>query len=272
MQNHNSRHHIITMLCAHVDQQHPVELHDFPIDLIRFQLLPFFSTRTCVQLTKSSQLLFHKFRHKIRRRVHVTTEHFIQQTRPESKCICVSPSVKTRSTRDLNCLIQHISSQSINKACSLLNLFNAFNEPLGNIVFPASLHSLKFGWWFNHSILGVTLPSTLHTLHFGYCFDRSMIGITFPASLHTLTFGGCFDQTLHGVMLPPHLHTLTFGWHFNQSFSCINIPATLHLLTFGRLFNQSLLGIPFPSDMKIRKEGTLLADDLLPPGIHIVYI
>ncbi|CAN0298903.1 unnamed protein product [Ectocarpus fasciculatus] len=70
---------------------------------------------------------------------------------------------------------------------------DTWNRPIHNVVWPASLQQLSFGWSFNQPILGVMWPASLQHLSFGDAFNQPIVGVTWPASLQQLWLGADFD-------------------------------------------------------------------------------
>ncbi len=206
---------------------------DLPLDIVRYQLCPFLTSASALELTQASPLLFHALRRSFHRKAPVTTDDFIQQNDSQSKLVGLCSSVSVENVKDLTRLLQHIHHpSSSNKLLntSLLRMRLDLDEPLciNNIVFPTTLRYLTFGCMLQQPIAGIVLPQNLHTLVFGWIFDQSLSGITLPASLHTLKFGSQFNQSLSETTLPANLHTLKFGSQFNRSLSETTLPANLH--------------------------------------------
>lgn len=51
---------------------------------------------------------------------------------------------------------------------------HASNKPIVEVVWPASLQQVSFGYHFNHSIVRVVRPAALQELHFGNNFNSGL--------------------------------------------------------------------------------------------------
>ncbi len=288
---------VMSILSNLLDSNFHMKLHDLPIDIVRYQLLPFLKCASAVNLTKSSQFHFHTLRHKFHRpqQTHFLIDSFIEQSLPMSKRIGLCSSVSIQSKSALIQLVKYFTDPrfikvhpvwslefNINKSLGTLALFSSlhtltfgdnFDKSMYGVKLPANLHTLSFGSKFNQSLSGITLPNNLHALIFGWDFNQSLCGITFPLTLLTLTFGGCFNKALSGVSLPANLHTLTFGWCFNQDWYDVSLPASLHTLSFSYHFNKDLTGITLPSSLRILILGYAFKKSLVgipfPPQLKI---
>ncbi len=165
-------------------------------------------------------------------------------------CSVVNVNTKTELDRLLAVMMscEHGNGTNLQHCPSHMRI--SFNEPICGLVFPASLHTLSFGFYFNHTLANVTLPTHLHTLTFGLNFNQSFAGVTLPPTLHMLKFGDRFNRS-SGLTLPASLHTLAFGACFNQPLDAIVFPSSLQALYYS--FNQSLVGIALPRDLSIHR-------------------
>ncbi len=236
-----------------------MKLHDLPIDIVRYHLLPFLNCTSAVKLTQTSQSLFHTLRYKIHRtQPLIYIERFVDQSLSTSNTISVCSSVRITNKGDLSVLVQHCADESVIKVQPLLRLELTMREPMYTevIELPSSLHTFTFESECNQSISHITLPLDLHTLTFGFCFNRSIYDVKLPAKLHTLQFGGLFDKPVGDVAFPPKLQNLTFGDGFNQTLVGITLPFRLQTLEFGFMFNQPLAGTILPSRLRTLRFGS----------------
>ncbi len=180
-------------------------MRNLPVDLVRYHLISFLNPRCAVKLTQASRALFKRLRHKFHQTTVVSSVCFIEQSHSQSRQIGVCSSVIVKSKYDLRVLLQHIADVEIRKVSSMLHLQIEFCAPMGDIVLPIGLHTLKFWPFFNQSISGLILPASLHTLTFGWNFQHSISGITLPINLRFLTFDYLFNQSLIDVEFPPNL-------------------------------------------------------------------
>ncbi len=270
-----------------------INMQHLPTHLVQYQLLTFCTTKTAAKLTQASLQLFTTLKHKIRRTEYVSTERYIQQSQAQSQAtqIGIFSSVRVTTLHQLISLITHVAARKSHYPLLYLEI-DFDDEPLGNIVFPQTLHTLTFGFRFNQSLDQITLPETLHRLTFGvwfnqalvklpqnlrilelgHTFNQSLDQVTLPSNLHTLTFGFRFNQSLNQATLPPKLQTLTFRRRFNQSLDQVTLPPTLHTLTFGDDFNQSLDQVTLPPNLHTLTLGNCFNRSLdqliLPPTLH----
>ncbi len=269
-----------------------------PNDIVRYQLLPFFSTETAVKLTRASQSLFHMLRCRIHRTQFVTTDRFFRQHdggSGQSSQIGFCSSVIVCNNRELCLLFKYITdevnnanpnNQAVqanqthqyvrNLCCMHVKILAC--EPLVPVVWPETIHKVTFGCYFNQSLATTKFPGNLHTLAFSCMsdFNQSLADTTLPANLQTLTFGWDFNQNLTDVKLPSSLHTLTFGKCFNNSLVGIVLPEALQILTFGCNFNQSLANVKFPSGLHAMTFSDNFNQSLtgfqLPSGLQILTV
>lgn len=93
----------------------------------------------------------------------------------------------------------------------------ASNQPIENVMWPASLVQLEFGMHFDQPIENVTWPSSLRQLTFGHSFNRGIEAVAWPSSLEQLAFGTFFNQPLGGIQWPPSLRRFRLTERFRQS-------------------------------------------------------
>ncbi|CAN0352010.1 unnamed protein product [Ectocarpus fasciculatus] len=82
----------------------------------------------------------------------------------------------------------------------LTNLYFDSDMPVANVVWPASLQQLTFGWGFNQPIVNVVWPASLQQLSFRREFNQPIVNVVWPASLQKLSFGGRFNQPIAEVV------------------------------------------------------------------------
>ncbi len=250
-------------------------MNGLPLDLVRYQLLFFLTPKSATSLAHTSFELFHTLRHKIHHTEHnCSTDHFIRQSDAQANHIGLYSSVIVYNRIKLDALLQHIDDENMTKLLPLMCLTIACDEELNNVVLPASLLTLKFGYFFDQPLVGVTLPTGLRTLCFGDQFNQSLAGITLPTTLQSLTFGCLFDQPVTGITLPSNLQTLIFGQYFDQSLTGFKLPTSLQHLIFKRRFNQSLDNVSLPSSLRQLTFGHYfnqsLAGITLPPNLRTI--
>lgn len=107
-----------------------------------------------------------------------------------------------------------------------------FDQPIGNVAWPASLRKLTFGLFFNRPIHTASWPPSMKEMELGYCFDRPIEKVRWPSSLERLAFGRAFNQPI-GIKWPASLQELTIGGLFDQSIAGVEWPASLQKLTIG---------------------------------------
>ncbi|CAN0299264.1 unnamed protein product [Ectocarpus sp. 8 AP-2014] len=91
-----------------------------------------------------------------------------------------------------------------------------FNQPVGLVKWPASLHELVFGREFDQRIEHVLWPDSLQALTFGYEFNQPIDRVQWPESLQRLGFMERFNQRIEDVSWPDLLQTFEFGTDFDQ--------------------------------------------------------
>ena len=134
-----------------------------------------------------------------------------------------------------------------------LVLSNQWNEPLSELVLPASLRSLSFGSRFNQSVRGFTFPSLIEEIRFGANFNQSLSADNWspPPLLNFLQLGSEWDLAAADLYLPPSLITFQSYSEFKAlPISSLNslLPVGLHRLdvssAFSTLDELIRLGVP----------------------------
>lgn len=159
---------------------------------------------------------------------------------------------------------------NIRNTCKKIIFDNEFDEPIDLINFLDHIESIKFGYWFNQSIINVEWPKSLKELVFTGEFSQSIDEI--PDSIEILKFGYSFNYKIN--KLPSSLKKLVFGKKFNQSLDNVKIPVLLSTIIFGDDYDKSLDNIKLSSNINKLYLGknfnTNKLDDL--PNVKILKI
>lgn len=180
----------------------------------------------------------------------------------------------------------------------VLRLLLQSNLRLADVAWPEGLHTLRFGWAFDHPIEGqlprslieidlggtfnhhveeVAWPPGLEKLRFGDRFNRPVELMAWPAMLRSLSFGSSFDQPIESVEWPPALESLTLGEAFNHPVQRAAWSETrLRKLDLGMAFRQSVAGVAWPSGLKELRFGACFDQELepreLPRGLEVLVV
>eukprot|EP00752_Nemacystus_decipiens_P004947 g4500.t1 len=139
-----------------------------------------------------------------------------------------------------------------------LDLGNAFNHHVEEVVWPATLQSLNFGDRFNRQVELATWPATLQRLWFGSSFDQPIAGVRWPAALRELHLGDAFNHPVNWASATG-LKKLEFGMAFRCNVDDVQWPQGLRELKFGACFDQEVQAWELPRSLRVLRLSDVYA-------------